>query len=50
MRPTTLLLLSLLAVAPVAHAADPALEAFEVGVDDNMSWSGDTINPAPRRD
>ena len=27
MRPTTLLLLSLLAVAPVAHAADPALEA-----------------------
>lgn len=27
MRPTTLLLLSLLAVAPVAHAADSALEA-----------------------
>ena len=33
-----------------AVLADPALEAFEVGVDDNMSWSGDTINPAPRRD
>lgn len=32
-----------------AVLADPALEAFEVDVDDNMSWSGDTINPAPRR-
>lgn len=30
-----------------AVLADPALEAFEIGVDDNMSWSGDTINPAP---
>ena len=36
------------AVADVV-LADPALEAFEVGVDDNMSWSGDAINPAPRR-
>ncbi len=28
---------------------DPRLEAFEVGANDNMSWPGDTINPAPRR-
>lgn len=32
-----------------AVLGEPGLESFEVGVDDNMSWSGDTINPAPGR-
>lgn len=32
-----------------AVLSDPALEAFGVSVEDNMSWSGDTINPAPVR-
>ncbi len=28
-----------------AVLADPAVEAFEVGPDDDLSWDGDTVNP-----
>ncbi len=30
-----------------AICADDALEAFEVGEDDDLTWTGDTVNPVP---
>ncbi|MDO5534478.1 MAG: hypothetical protein Q4F65_07495 [Propionibacteriaceae bacterium] len=45
----TFTLLGCTRVVADAVLAEPALESFEVGVDDNMSWAGDTLNPAPGR-
>jgi len=30
-----------------AICADDALEAFEVTEDDDLTWTGDTVNPVP---